>query len=1110
MLPAHTPRLSRSTSGLRAALLCALSICFLSGAQAQLYTEKHGLPTDTGTDDQFGAGVAASGDTVAATASGRRILVYGRSGNTWALQQTFATHDGGLALDGNTIVSGSEIYERIGGTWTLQATSTFMQSPTAYGGITADVRGDVAVMGSSENPQSPFSLSGLDGFGEIWVRDSSGWTLKGSFRGTDREGLGGYVATDGQTVVFGIGSTPTGGQHGAKVWARSGSSWVYQGQLIPADTGTGSVAVDGDTIALSHGWVYIYTRYGNAWSLTQTLTRPNGSGTYRGVEIRGGIMAVFGPNGQVFTFARTAAGWVPAQTFSTSEAGSSLALVNNGKLCVIGNYSAVRDNSSVRGRVDVYSVPPPPAPGSGWRDFDIGAVGVAGSSTGNGGTVEVSGSGSDIWNNADQFHFRSESLTGDGAIIARVNATGNTHPWAKVGLMAREDIAPAARTFMTLVTPADHIGTQVRADTADTTAFQDAGWAAAPIWLMLARAGNLFASYTSADGQNWSPIGSAAIAMPATIHVGLAVSSHDNAALDTATFSGVELVGLPPPPNNPPAAPTNLQASNQTKTTLNLGWTDNSSDETGFEIQRATGDGSGTFTVVTTAAANTSSYTDSALTPDTQYTYRLRAVRSGTFSAASNTFSIRTLADMNSVWTSADIGNVGVAGSTSASGDAVTLNAGGEDIWNQADGFRFYYRAWSGDGSVTAHVSALTNTHPWAKAGVMIRDSLDSAAADAAMVLTADNVCGFITRSSAGAAAEFIGGPWLNAPYWVRVTRSGDVFTGYISPDGVSWTSVGSRTMAMGTTLYIGLAACSHNTAAQTVASFDHVAVPEAPPSQEPPMAPSNLTGALSGATRVQLHWSDNSTDETGFAIDRATGSSDQFQTIGTVAAGTTYYLDDGLSAQTTFTYRVRALRGAATSVPSNTVSVSTGNVAPPPTFTGGDIGSVGVPGSMTNENGVYTLNGSGVDIWGKDDSFYGAANFTTGNFDMRARVASLTNTHPWAKAGIMAREGSMTWAVNVAVVITADNVAGVQVRGGAFADTTFIPGPWVAAPYWVRLKREGSTFMGYISPDGVTWQTIWSGNVFMVSGIGVAMVTTSHDNTRTTRATFDSIVFTQ
>ncbi|MDP8961998.1 MAG: DNRLRE domain-containing protein [Actinomycetota bacterium] len=85
----------------------------------------------------------------------------------------------------------------------------------------------------------------------------------------------------------------------------------------------------------------------------------------------------------------------------------------------------------------------------------------------------------------------------------------------------------------------------------------------------------------------------------------------------------LSLSPLPPPP---PAAPTNLTVSppaSNADTSLELTWSDNSSDENGFKVERKTGTES--FTEITTVAGDVATYTDTALTPGTTYTYRVRA-----------------------------------------------------------------------------------------------------------------------------------------------------------------------------------------------------------------------------------------------------------------------------------------------------------------------------------------------------------------------------------------------------------------------------------------------------------------------------------------------------
>ena len=73
---------------------------------------------------------------------------------------------------------------------------------------------------------------------------------------------------------------------------------------------------------------------------------------------------------------------------------------------------------------------------------------------------------------------------------------------------------------------------------------------------------------------------------------------------------------------------------------------------------------------------------------------------------------------------------------------------------------------------------------------------------------------GVSTHTSGGAGA---------APHWVRLTRVGNVLTGYRSTDGITWTTVGSETIAMAATTYIGLAVTSHLDGTINSSTFDNV-----------------------------------------------------------------------------------------------------------------------------------------------------------------------------------------------------------------------------------------------------------------------------------------------
>jgi len=98
-----------------------------------------------------------------------------------------------------------------------------------------------------------------------------------------------------------------------------------------------------------------------------------------------------------------------------------------------------------------------------------------------------------------------------------------------------------------------------------------------------------------------------------------------------------------------------------------------------------------------------------------------------------------------------------------------------------------------------------------------------------------------------------------------------------------------------------------------------------------PPDAPGGLTATAVNALQIILHWSDNSTNETAFVIERSLNSV-TFTQIASVAGGVTNYLNSGLTPNTTYYYRVRGTNMVGTSGYSNTTNATT--LATPPSLT--------------------------------------------------------------------------------------------------------------------------------------------------------------------------------
>jgi regulation of enolase protein 1 (concanavalin A-like superfamily) len=156
--------------------------------------------------------------------------------------------------------------------------------------------------------------------------------------------------------------------------------------------------------------------------------------------------------------------------------------------------------------------------------------------------------------------------------------------------------------------------------------------------------------------------------------------------------------------------------------------------------------------------------------------------------------------------------------------NAFTVSGGGTDIWNTGDQFRFAYKQLSGNGSLTMRVDSIANTNVWAKAGPMIRETLDGTSKNAYIAVTPGSGVSFQWRNALAGASANSQTTGLVAPYWVRLTRTGNVFKAERSADGKTWTQQGvDTTVAMAANVYIGMAVTSHDAALTTTAEISNI-----------------------------------------------------------------------------------------------------------------------------------------------------------------------------------------------------------------------------------------------------------------------------------------------
>ncbi|MFB0553607.1 MAG: LamG-like jellyroll fold domain-containing protein [Phycisphaerae bacterium] len=163
-----------------------------------------------------------------------------------------------------------------------------------------------------------------------------------------------------------------------------------------------------------------------------------------------------------------------------------------------------------------------------------------------------------------------------------------------------------------------------------------------------------------------------------------------------------------------------------------------------------------------------------------------------------------------------------------------TMTATGADIWGTVDEFRYVWKQLSGAGTISAQVLSVQNTDPWAKAGVMIRQTLDPSSKFAAVYITPGNGCRFQARLTPGSdatsdtAANAVTAEQMaiTAPYWIKLERdAAGNFNGFYSSNGVSWQAMpwNPQRISMPSDVYIGLALTSHSSGVTCKAEFSNV-----------------------------------------------------------------------------------------------------------------------------------------------------------------------------------------------------------------------------------------------------------------------------------------------
>jgi hypothetical protein len=190
----------------------------------------------------------------------------------------------------------------------------------------------------------------------------------------------------------------------------------------------------------------------------------------------------------------------------------------------------------------------------------------------------------------------------------------------------------------------------------------------------------------------------------------------------------------------------------------------------------------------------------------------------------------------------------------------LTISGNGNDIWNEADNFHYVYREWTGDCDLICLVVSFPNgPDGWQKAGLMVRQNNSPGSPFVDMVMTGiyGGGANFQWRDyHHGLCGSDIDADNVTEPYWVRLTRTGNTFAGYLSPDGFNWTQLGSNhDTIMFDPVLIGFCVTSHSVGNLVTATFEYddacilIGCPPPPPRPGPP------DGAVDVPVDVNLVW---------------------------------------------------------------------------------------------------------------------------------------------------------------------------------------------------------------------------------------------------------------
>jgi len=761
---------------------------------------------------------------------------------------------------------------------------------------------------------------------------------------------------------------------------------------------------------------------------------------------------------------------------------------NAPECCVIRPFAWRRPNAWLLGAVFfIFAVLPSARAGlpPGWSDADIGAPADPGSASDFNGAWTVAGGGSDIWGTGDQCNFASQNFNCDGAIVAQVISIQNTDPssgWSKAGVMFRNDTTPGAINAFMTATAGEGVSFQVRTTAGGLSSDSVISGVNPPVWLKLLRESDQYSGYYSVDGTNWIQVGSTTtIEMNGSVLSGLAVSAHNNAALNTSTFTNVSMAS----PvfgiyremwTNLPASVGNTLAA-LTNTTDNPNWPNQP------------------------AAPYTHIFNNFETEINTGVNYFGQRLRAFVVPPASGLYTFWIASDDTSqLYLSTNENPAAML--PIASQTSYTASEDWTEFANQQSasfylqgGCRYYLEARMQQGTGGENLSVR-----WQLPAGTFEEPMAAVSAAGTLLIPCNGSAttpGIYSQSTNTTVLEN-----LNASFSILITNEASV--------NYQWYNTGTKvpgaTQPVYTLTNAGLA-LNNGQVFTCVITNSTGAVTSAPIilAVQRDTVPPAITGVFNvGVTNVEIIFSKPVTPTTATNIANyvftnglpvsaavAVNNSAVLVTTPPLAYGSNYVM---------VINNIQDLASSPNTIATNTAAGFTAS-----SFVPWDVGAPAIPSTVTYTPNGINVSSAGNDVGGVSDQFNFEYQLQTGNFDVTVCVAGLGLSDLAAEAGLMGRANLNTGSPFAAAFATPG------LNGDFFADRTTTNGPATTAgtfpvnypKTWLRLSRSGNTFKGFGSYDGTNWTQLGAVSIVMPAQLYLGLAVASHNIGQLTTAQF-------